>query len=98
MDQRPSLLQMVLEKLDSHKHINGHSLTIYTEINSKCPKALNIRHETIIFLEGNISKTFFDINCSNIFLGHSSRHEIKAKLKQMGPNQKSQEFAQQRKP
>ena len=81
MDQRPSLPQLVLEKLDSHKQINGHSLTTYTKVNSKCPKALNIRHETIKLLEETIDKIFSDINHTNVFLDQSPKTiEIKAKI------------------
>ena len=57
--------------------------TVYTMENShpkpnamskiKLIKDLNVRHDTIKLLEKNIGETFFDINCSNIFLDYSPR-------------------------
>jgi len=48
-----------------------HSLTLYTKINSRWIKDLNVRPDTIKRLEKNLMRTYFDINHSNIFLDPS---------------------------
>ena len=62
-----------------------HSLTLYTKINPKWVKDLNLKPDTIKLLEENIDRTVFDINHSNIFLDPPPRLN-KSKNKQMGPN------------
>ena len=56
-------------------------LTLYTKINSKWIKDLNVRPETIKLLEENIGKTLSDVNHSCILYDPPLRvMEIKAKI------------------
>ena len=58
-----------------------HFLTPYAKINSKWIKDLNVRPETMKFLEENIGKTHTDINHSRILYDPPPRiMEIKAKI------------------
>ena len=58
-----------------------HFLTPYTKINSKWIKDLNIKPETINFLEDNLGKTLFNINHSRFLYDPPPRLlEIKAKI------------------
>ena len=56
-------------------------LTPHKKINSKWIKDLNVRPETIKFLEENINRTLNDINQSKILYDpHSRVMEIKTKI------------------
>ena len=58
-----------------------HFLTPYTKITSKWIKDLNVRPETIKFLEKNIGRTLSDINHRKILYDSPSRlKEIKRKI------------------
>ena len=55
-----------------------HIFTPDTKINSKWLKDLNIRPDTMKFLEGNKGKTFSDTKSTNVFLSQSPKSiEIK---------------------
>ena len=57
-----------------------HFLTLYTKINSKWIKDLNVRPETIKLLEENIGKILSDVNHSRILYDPPLRvMEIKEK-------------------
>ena len=50
-----------------------HPFILYTKINTKGIKGLNVRSETMKFIDKNIGRTVFDINSNNIFLDLSPK-------------------------
>ena len=87
MGKRQSFLQVVLGGLGSCiKSMKlQHTLPPYTKINSKWLKDLTIRHDTIKLLAEILSRTFSDINHTNVFLGQSLKAiEIKTKINKWG--------------
>ena len=64
-----------------------HFLTPYTKINSTRIKDLNVRPETVKFLEENIGRTLNIINQSKILYDPSTRvTEIKTKINKWNLN------------
>ena len=60
-----------------------HFLTLYTKINSKWIKDLNVRPDTIKLPEENIGRTLFDLNHSNILFDPPPKiRTIKTKINQ----------------
>ena len=58
-----------------------HSLTLYTKINSKCMKDLNVRQESIKIPEENTGSNLFDLGHSNFLLDISPKaRETKVKM------------------
>ena len=58
-----------------------HFLTLYTKINSKWMKDLNVRQEAIKILEEKAGKNLFHLACSNFLLNMSPEaRETKAKM------------------
>ena len=80
MEKRQSLQYVVLGKWTATcKRMKlEHSITLYTKINSKWNRDLNVRSDTIKLLEENIGRTLSDINHSKIlFDPHARGMEIK---------------------
>ena len=59
----------------------NHELTLYTKINSRWIKDLNISRNTIKVLEENIDKKISDVPCSNILTDMSTKaRDIKERI------------------
>ena len=62
-----------------------HFLTPHMKIDSKWMKDLSVRKESIKILGENTGSNFFNLSCSNIFLGMSpKKREARAKMNYWG--------------
>ena len=83
MEKRQPLSQCWKNWIATCKRIKlEHTLTPYTKINSKWIKDLNVRPDTIKFLEESIGRrALYDINHSKILFDPPPRElEIKSKI------------------
>ena len=83
MENRHSLQQMVLGKLDSHRQKNETRPFSYTlhKDTLQMMKDLNVRQEPIKILEENTGKTSFELSHSNFLQNTSMKaRETKAKM------------------
>ena len=68
MGKEESLQLMVLDKLDSHMQNNEIGLLSYTMHKNQLKTDLNIRFETLKFLEENIDGKLLDFSLGNDFI------------------------------
>ena len=70
----------VCKSANSENVFTSYTKFLHKKINSKWLKSLIIRYDTIKLLEEIIGKTFFGINCTNVFVGQSLKAiEIRTK-------------------
>ena len=82
MEKRQSLQHMVVRELDSDMKKNETGpFTLYTKINSKRMKGLNVKQEAIRILEEKTASNLFDLSHSSFVLDMSlEAKETKAKM------------------
>ena len=72
---------MMLGKLESHMQKNETRLQFVTMYNSKWIKAMNIRPESINYIEENVSTKLMNIGLREDFMNLTSKsREVKAKI------------------
>ena len=85
MEKRKPLQKMVLGKLESHMQKNetrSQFVPIYKTLIQKWIKDINIRSETINYVEENIGTKLMDLSRTEHFMNWTTRaREVKAKNK-----------------